>query len=438
MTMKHFDVFEHKVLSSYVREYAGATILNQEEKLYLPVKQYVPQRGPVNTANVPAVTIIAAAAIGPPKEVYEPVWEALYEQSSALGFNIGSIWIADPVNIAQGERLNHGKLGEDPSWMDHSRDLMQMINQFRDQMPRPLIGIGHSAGGAQIANIAFMHPRLLSSLIFLDPAILKTPPTPFREHPVFHKFILGRPASWPSRAKAEASIAKFPNYMTWHPRSLQRFFEHGLVELTEANSQLEDSSKERPVALTTSVAQEIHYMGRRSLTQRLADGTLITNYEETPDLDPIDAERDDPLYRHEMRATWDRLPELRPSAKFILGGKSYVPLHELQEGAQRCGTGRSGSGGAQKGRVCQVVLKKGSHFFPMELVDDTAKECATWISEEVHRWVKQEQKFREGIERRLQNGDRIGEELAPWMREVMASCAAIGKVKAAQAAKSKI
>ncbi|KAJ5701627.1 alpha/beta hydrolase family domain-containing protein [Penicillium malachiteum] len=306
MTLKHFDVFEHKLLSSYVREYAGATILNQEEKLYLPVKQYVPQAAYVSTTSVPTVTIITISAVGPPKEVYEPVREALYEQSSALGFNIGSIWTADPVNIAQGERLNHGKLGEDPSWMDHSRDIMQMINQFRGKMPRPIVGIGHSAGGAQIANIAFMHPRLLSSVILLDPAIIKTPPTSFREHPVFHKFILGRPASWPSRANAEASIAKFPNYMTWHPRYLQ-FFKHGLVELTETKSESEDAGKERPVAFTTSVAQEIHYMGRRSLTQRLADGTLITNYEETPDLDPIDAERDDPLYRHEMRATWDRV-----------------------------------------------------------------------------------------------------------------------------------
>lgn len=31
--------------------------------------------------------------------------------------------------------------------MDHGRDLLHMINHFRDQMPRPLIGIGHSMGG---------------------------------------------------------------------------------------------------------------------------------------------------------------------------------------------------------------------------------------------------------------------------------------------------
>ena len=36
--------------------------------------------------------------------------------------------------------------------MDHARDLLLMINHFRDQMPRPLIGIGHSFGG----NIMFV------------------------------------------------------------------------------------------------------------------------------------------------------------------------------------------------------------------------------------------------------------------------------------------
>ena len=34
--------------------------------------------------------------------------------------------------------------------MDHSRDLLLMINHFREQMPRPIVGIGHSLGGCQM------------------------------------------------------------------------------------------------------------------------------------------------------------------------------------------------------------------------------------------------------------------------------------------------
>ena len=46
------------------------------------------------------------------------------------------------------------------SWMDHARDLLLMINHFREQMPRPLVGIGHSFGG----NIMFANQLDSSAL----------------------------------------------------------------------------------------------------------------------------------------------------------------------------------------------------------------------------------------------------------------------------------
>ena len=36
------------------------------------------------------------------------------------------------------------------SWYDHPRDLLHMINHFRKEMPRPLVGIGHSMGGNNV------------------------------------------------------------------------------------------------------------------------------------------------------------------------------------------------------------------------------------------------------------------------------------------------
>ncbi|KAJ5272374.1 alpha/beta-hydrolase [Penicillium angulare] len=416
MSSQYFDVIEHKVLSSYVREYPGATLLNQDEKLYIPVKQYA-TRNP--NSKIQPVTIIAAASVGTAKEAYEPIWEVLHEQSSKLGFSVSSIWIADPVNQAQGEVINGGKLGDDPSWIDLSRDLFLMINQFRDQMPRPFIGIGHSAGGVQLADLAFMHPRLFSSLILLDPTILKTPPTAFRQHPVFHKYILNRQQSWPSRSQAEASIAKWPTYSTWDQRCLQRFLEHSLLETSEPNSKLDDP----PVSFSTSEAQGILYMSRQALVNRQTDGTVTVDREHAPDLDPIDAARDDPLYRPEMRATWNRLPELRPSAKFILGGRTYSSTRELNEGVDRCGSGLGGSGGVAEGRVSKVVFKKGSHFFPLEMVDETAAECAIWIHAEVERWIKKEQEFNNSVVKRLENGERVGQEFSPAMRKLLNSFA---------------
>lgn len=36
------------------------------------------------------------------------------------------------------------------SWLDHSRDLLHIVNVFRDQMPQPIVGIGHSLGAGQL------------------------------------------------------------------------------------------------------------------------------------------------------------------------------------------------------------------------------------------------------------------------------------------------
>lgn len=46
--------------------------------------------------------------------------------------------------------LNAEELGDDPNWIDHSLDLLLMINKFRDRMKPPFIGVGHSMGCAQL------------------------------------------------------------------------------------------------------------------------------------------------------------------------------------------------------------------------------------------------------------------------------------------------
>lgn len=95
----------------------------------------------------------------------------MYEKSKKGNFAIRSIWIADVASQGMSYVLNEDNLGNDrktglassnhshmltllfhkASWLDHARDLLYMINHFRDQMSRPLIGIGHSMGGAQMS-----------------------------------------------------------------------------------------------------------------------------------------------------------------------------------------------------------------------------------------------------------------------------------------------
>lgn len=37
------------------------------------------------------------------------------------------------------------------SWFDHPRDLLHLVNVKRAEMPRPIVGVGHSMGGAHLS-----------------------------------------------------------------------------------------------------------------------------------------------------------------------------------------------------------------------------------------------------------------------------------------------
>ena len=63
--MASFRILEHQVESSYIREWPHALAINQEERLYLSVKQYIPKDNP--NPRPGDVTIVGAHANGFPK-----------------------------------------------------------------------------------------------------------------------------------------------------------------------------------------------------------------------------------------------------------------------------------------------------------------------------------------------------------------------------------
>lgn len=63
--MSVFEIKEHIVEASYIREYARATSHSQEEKLWLHVKEYIPKDNPYPKKG--DVTIIGSHANGFPK-----------------------------------------------------------------------------------------------------------------------------------------------------------------------------------------------------------------------------------------------------------------------------------------------------------------------------------------------------------------------------------
>ena len=405
--MSSFYITEHQIPSQHVREYAHATANNQEDVLYLSVKQYTPKNNP--NPQPGDVTIVGAHANAFAKELYEPLWEDVFARAAKHAWRIRSIWIADAANQGQSSVINENNLGNEPSWHDHSRDLLHLINVKRDEMPRPIIGVGHSMGGNQLyicifhssidiltinsTFLALMHPRLITSLILLDPVIQEKSAEvdPSKPNPGnIAQLSTYRRTLWPSREAASESFKKSAFYKAWDARVLRKWVQYGL---RDTPTSLHPDKQPPEVTLTTTPAQEVFTYLRPNYQAYGVNGKPV-NRTTHADIDVTRA-HNYPFYRSEAPNVYARLPELRPSLLYVFGETSVVS-DAWRDDAKlaRTGTGVGGSGGVAEGRVKGVTLSGVGHLIPMEAVERTADVMAEWIGSEIVRF-KEEMKMQE-------------------------------------------
>lgn len=162
LNMENYRIIKHKIPAAHLREFPQATLHSEEDILHLAVNQYIPLNNPHPQPG--DVTIIAAHAVGYHKELYEPLWDELAAQARFRGWRIRSIWMADVAWHGESYRMNEELVGNSPGWYDHSRDLANLINLRREEMVRPIVGVGHSMGGNQMyvfffSFFPFLPPR---------------------------------------------------------------------------------------------------------------------------------------------------------------------------------------------------------------------------------------------------------------------------------------
>ncbi|PLB45104.1 alpha/beta-hydrolase [Aspergillus steynii IBT 23096] len=381
--MSHFKVIEHQARCQNIRERPGAVEPRHEHQLRLAVKQYIPKDN-LNPKEGD-VTLIGAHGNGFPKELYEPLWDGIYEKLRAANRRIRSIWIADMVHQGQSGVLNESILGDDPSWLDHGRDLFSLVNQYQDEMPHPIIGIGHSMGGMQLAHLSLMHPSLFQALVLVDPVIQTGNPSKTLALPTTY-----RRDWWPSRQEALQKFQSSSFYQAWDPRVLEKWVEYGLRDTpTELYPQASENGQQ-PVTLTTTKAQELFtflrsaYVDKRSGLPR-----------GTPQGEVHPSEIDDfPFYRPEPAHIFRHIPELNPSILYVFGENSpFSTPAARQEKIQATGTGLGGNGGVSQGRVKEAVLPCG-HLVPMENVSGCAAASASFIEDELTNWEARMRKLR--------------------------------------------
>ncbi|KAL8739047.1 MAG: hypothetical protein Q9181_000229 [Wetmoreana brouardii] len=242
-----------------------------------------------------------------------------------------------------------------------------------------------------------MHPRLLSSLVLIDP-VLDIPPARPRGTAALLMTQLStfRRDYWPSREEAAASFRGSKFYQAWDKRVLDRWVDVAFRDIpTALYPSIDGESKPKPVTLVTSKHQEVFTFSRPNFDGMDKDGRPVIDRSTHPDLDP-DPESGEiyPFYRAEPSSTSKRLPYVRPSVLYIYGGKSDLSAPKFREKRMdTTGVGVGGSGGAKEGQVKQVVFEGVGHLVPMEVVGQSADAAAGWLAQEMTRWTQQEREF---------------------------------------------
>ncbi|KAJ5594735.1 toxin biosynthesis protein [Penicillium hispanicum] len=384
--MSSFQIVEHIIPGQHIREHPHSVNGRQETALQLAIKQYIPLDQP-NPVPDNAVTVLGLHGNGFPQELYEPLWGHLYAHLKKQSVPLRGIWMADVSNQGASGVLNEDIQGDTTHWYDHSRDLLHMVNHFRDDMPRPIIGVAHSMGCAQLVHLSAIHPRLLSTLILYEPIILDVGASRSQsEQRNPAALVAHRRDLWESREKAEIGLRK--SLRKWDPRVVDRYLEFGLrpVPTRLYNQHQDPQLPTSAVTLTTTKHQEMWTFAIPNLEPESAglDRLLLADWD-------VQNERPYGFARPECAAAMRDLPFLRPSVLWVFGGESYFSFAASQDSKMHAtGTGAGGNGGVAKGMVEKAVIEGASHTLVFEEIDRSAEVAADWVGRWFQSWLSDE------------------------------------------------
>ncbi|KAK4580520.1 hypothetical protein LTR86_000723 [Recurvomyces mirabilis] len=372
----NFVIKTYQFPGQHMREYAGATRSGEDDTLYLEANQYIPCSNPEPEAG--DVTILALQAIGFPKEIYEPVFDHLLEASTQHSWRIRSIWIADASVQGASGLLNEQTQGDEPSSFDYARDMLHMINVFREDFVQPIVGIGHSMGATTLIQLSTMHPRLLANLVLFDPIIGFAGPE--FSGMFYHNSI--RDDIWSSREEAEDHFRKA--WRKWDPQVVDLWMKYGLRD-TPTTMHPEPGK----VTLTTSKAQEGWLYSRPAFGLDLDGNATIAavsflQQAKYPDMNDTILTMH-PFYRPEDGPVWSNLVHVRPSVLYVFPSKG-PGSRVTQAKVERTGTGKGGSGGMKAGRVAQETVDGVGHHLPFEKPQKCATIASSWIGRDLAKW----------------------------------------------------
>jgi pimeloyl-ACP methyl ester carboxylesterase len=150
------------------------------------------------------------------KELWLPVVAAIEE-------------IDGPTNTVLVDQRGHGHNAPHPGPFDWHSVAMDIVETL-ERTSGPVVGIGHSSGGAALARAEILRPGSFSRLVLIEPIIF---PGPYERRDI--PFALGaerRRRSFPSREAARLRFASGP-FASWDPTVLDLYLDNGFEPTSE-------------------------------------------------------------------------------------------------------------------------------------------------------------------------------------------------------------
>ncbi|KAI9594043.1 Alpha/Beta hydrolase protein [Syncephalis fuscata] len=189
------------------------------EDLQLAVNVYTPR------SSEPVVDVILAHANGYHKELWHPVIKRLgHAKARFVAYDIR--------NQGDSAALNAGRFGKDDfRWTQNVADIQTIIKQLK--LHKPILGIGHSIGGATVLSLEENSPGTFDRVISIDPVCSPLD----AENPMYQAMtnsLVSRSSTrrfqWMNREEAKQAFLKRAFFKVWDEEVLDLHLEYGLKE----------------------------------------------------------------------------------------------------------------------------------------------------------------------------------------------------------------
>ncbi|KAK9460543.1 Alpha/beta hydrolase family-domain-containing protein [Lipomyces oligophaga] len=358
---EYFTIVRHVLPASHPRSNPRATRTPTGPRLSIVAKEYLPKyEDDDGYSSLPTLSIAFQHGSGFTKELYEPLFVELLSALKARGVRVHSIIISDVFNQGESFVENEDRIGDHASWLDMARDVALMLQLVSP--PVPVLGIGHSMGGAILFQVAAaILPNQFIALVGMDPMIEHPDDQILVTQPIAQALAV-RKDLWPSRAEAERYFRDRSIYKRWDKRVYSRWIDSALRDLpTQVYPSYPSSLPPpppgaKPVTLTTPVVQEVY---------SIASPNPMRN--QSKHVYPVTCLESGDIYKNIRNITVPVMFVYAQNWNVISRGwrkEKLLPDAQI------------------------VVIERASHFFPFEKPVETAAVLAKFCAEQLQIWAK--------------------------------------------------